>query len=609
MVSPRRHGRGGSLALRAFSAAVLVAGAAAALALLHDGYVQDGAWQLARRALERRWLAGFLWTLPVAAIAAWGLAALDRAPVRPRWRALGFLAALVPGYLFVSFRLPPDAVYAPGLDGTRALTAHALAVVAALAGAWFVAPRTRVPGLAAIAALGLVALVGAAVDARLPRAVLASASDTRGASHPRRPNVILISLDTLRADRVGAYGYLAGTTPEIDRFALGARRFTNAYTPQAWTLAAHMTMLTGLNPTEHGVNEQRMLSSGVPTLAERLDAQGYATIGVVDTCVWLDPRYGFARGFDVYRQLWNDADYKIDRILHHLDNVGDQPFFLLAHFFDPHSDHYQLPYDADDTDRALFADWYWDEFTGCDELLGCASEYLTGVNRENVELDADRVEWLSSLYDAGVRSMDRKLGRLFRELERRGLFESSIIVLTSDHGEEFGEHGKLLHEQAYTECVRVPLFLRTPEIAAAGPEVSDELVGLIDILPTLLDATGLEAPELEGRSLLDLASQRAPEHLVLDSGDGLNGLTTARWAAIREDGGWRAYDLVNDPRQQRPIAPGESAALAPEARLLLAAAEEAEYRLRARARHGEPTENPLAPEQRAALRALGYAGD
>src|SRR5688572_347105 len=172
----------------------------------------------------------------------------------------------------------------------------------------------------------------------------------------------------------------------------------------------------------------------------------------------------------------SDADVKIDWIFSLLDDLDREPFFLFAHYFDAHSDRVRLPYESDAEDMEAFAGWYDGAFDGCDEEL-CASELLYSMsNRGQVLEGADR-EYLSSLYDAGVRTLDRKLGRLFDGLERRGLLESSVILLVSDHGEEFFEHGRAMHTQNFAECLRVPFLLRPPGGQAGR---SDALVSLVD---------------------------------------------------------------------------------------------------------------------------------
>jgi arylsulfatase A-like enzyme len=220
--------------------------------------------------------------------------------------------------------------------------------------------------------------------------------------------------------------------------------------------------------------------------------------------------------------------------------------------------------------------------------------------------------YLISLYDAGLRSLDRDLGELFRGLEARGLLHKSIVVLTADHGEEFQEHGKLLHFQAYDECLRVPLFVRRP-----GPghlRVSHRLVGLEDIAPTLLDYCGVERPtEMQGRSLRPLIAGDEEgferSHVLVMDEPGHLGLRTTGWKLLTTASGLELYDLVRDPGERHNRMSDERPP--PEAddlRRLLQEEHQRAIALRARLGASDAQGRALTPSEIESLRALGYLG-
>jgi arylsulfatase A-like enzyme len=369
-----------------------------------------------------------------------------------------------------------------------------------------------------------------------------------------------------------------------------------------------MSMLTSLYPSAHGVGVDRALPRDVPTLAEQLGREGYATLAVVDVAYWMSPRFGFDRGFDLYHVMPRYAELKVEWMLSLLDDLGRRPFFLFAHFYDVHSDKQRLPYESDPEDMESLAGWYEGDFTGCGERL-CASELLYDMAERGEVLAGEDREYLSSLYDAGLRTLDRKLGRLFDGLEARGLFEDSVILVTSDHGEEFFEHGRAMHTQNFDECLHVPFILRPP---GGGTGRADAVVSLVDVAPTLLAFCGL-APELaQGVSLAPLLAggglEPARDHVLIDGRAGQLGLRTRRWALVPTAGRLAAYDAEREPAQQREMTlDGEPAGELARLRAVLVGERE---RLRlVRARFGPGAQADLSGGAREALRALGYLGE
>lgn len=586
------------LAWRILLAALALTLARTILMALKDQHLASGLLELGARSASRQVLAGFATCLlPVAALAvASSLSACGRRS-QPAL-ATTLAAALVGGYLFVSFRLPSLPYYAPHFDGTRAYAAHGGALLCALIATALLAPGLRIPltRSAALAGVALVLVPAAALQLR--RVMSGVAAST--------PNVILISLDTLRADRLGCYGYSVGTTPEIDDFAREAFVFTNAYSPEPFTLTAHMSMLTSLYPSAHGVSSKRALPPDVPTLAARLGRAGYATLAVVDVAYWMSPEFGFDRGFDLYHIMPTYAEAKVDWIFSLLDDLDREPFFLFAHFYEAHSDRQRLPYDSDPEDMEAFAGWYDGAFDGCEEQL-CASLLLFAMKDRGQVLEGADREYLSSLYDAGVHSLDRQLGRLFDGLEQRGLFERSVILLTSDHGEEFFEHGRPMHTQNFAECLRVPFILRPPGGRSGR---SDAVVSLVDVAPTLLAYCGATPELTQGVSLAPLLAgdelERPREHVLIDGREGLLGLHTRRWALVPSGGRLLAFDMASGTGQASGLPPdGEPTELS---RLRALLDHEAESLRLVRERFGESKHAVPSVDEAEGLRKLGYLG-
>lgn len=285
-------------------------------------------------------------------------------------------------------------------------------------------------------------------------------------SEPEPPNVLLITVDSLRWDRLGHAGLDREVSPAIDGLASSGVVFERAYSQAGWTLPSIATLLTGVYPGQHGaVQADRAVSSSVVSLAERLREHGYRTLAHVSH-VMLRPRTGVARGFDEYDdsvlQVGRPhrvatAEVLTDKVLASLETVTE-PFFLWVHYFDPHF--------------AYLSHEDWASFG--DE-------------------DLDR-------YDGEVAHTDRQIGRLLRKMAELGLDDRTAVVLTSDHGEEFGEHGGRLHFSLHEEVSRVPLILRVPGVA---PSRRTDPAEQIDLVPTLLSLVGAALPEgLPGRDLL-----------------------------------------------------------------------------------------------------------
>lgn len=356
-----------------------------------------------------------------------------------------------------------------------------------------------------------------------------------------RPSVILVSIDTLRADHVGLYGYERDTTPFLDRFAEQATVFERAFTVCPWTLVAHMTMFTGLFPTQHGVVEPELaLSEDVPMLAQRLQAEGYQTLALFVQS-WLHERFGFARGFDVFR-THDSAENAAEHLREELARLDrTRPFFLFYHLFDVHNgpmatgEH--MIYPSPEPFQDLF-------MPGAAERLPKIAPDVLWESQDL--LKPEEIEALIALYDGGIRHVDTRLGEAFAWLEQEGWLANTLVIFTSDHGESLAQRGRLAgHGELAQEGLHVPLVVRHPQGLAAGTRVS-EVVHLGDIVPTVLDVLGLPVDEhLPGRTLF---GPLPPERVV--TGTYLPSQFVLRWPQkiIHQDGrGNVSFDLELDP--------------------------------------------------------------
>ena len=433
----------------------------------------------------------------------------------------------------------------------------------------------------------------------------------------RRPDVVLLSLDTFRRD---ALGVLApgrrSATPRLDGLAADAVLFTTAYAPVPFTLSSHMSLLTGVYPDAHGVVDEGLsLGSGLPTLAELLRRGGYRSEAVV-TSRWLDASFGFDHGFDGYVRLpegLSSARRVTDAALEILDRRASgedrAPLFLFLHYYEAHSDFRdgdnRWPYYAPPEHRPQAGE----EASWCTREGVCATGFLDSLNRRRRRLPADRLEALRALYDGGVRTLDLEIGRLLDELHRRGSYDGSLLVVTADHGEEFQEHGQLLHSQPYDETVVVPLLVKRPAATGGGRRL-DVPVALVDVAPTLLDQLGLERPDhLQGRSLLPLlAAGEAPAESLLSQDKGRRtryALRLDRWKLVLDldTDVAELYELQTDPGEQRNLAarhPAEVERLRSHLASILTRSRDLSRTL------GAVPATPLPPEHRDDLRALGY---
>jgi arylsulfatase A-like enzyme/Flp pilus assembly protein TadD len=414
----------------------------------------------------------------------------------------------------------------------------------------------------------------------MPAEALLFSAAANGVRTDLRPNVLLVTLDTTRADRVGAYGYRKGTTPVIDSLAREGVRFANAYCSAPLTLPSHCSILTGTYPLAHKVrnNGDYYLLADAVTLAERLKENGYATAAFAASFN-TDSRFGLGQGFDVYDDSFGmdevmksfrserRADEVADAFLGWLGAASKEPFFSWVHFYDPHA-----PYDPPSPYKERFA---------------------------------------ADPYDGEIAFMDSELGRIVDALKSRKIFDRTLVVLAGDHGESLGakeesEHGIFI----YDATMKVPLIIRAPEGLPRGLTVASR-VRLIDIMPTVL--AWLKMPvnrEVQGTSLLPFIAGTEKRDLTcyLES---FYPLETFGWSELVGiiDGDWKfiraprseLYDLKRDPGEERDLVSREATTATRLNRTL-------DELIRGSVSNAEAGRRVMTGDEEARLRSLGYIG-
>lgn len=434
----------------------------------------------------------------------------------------------------------------------------------------------------------------------------------RGKEPPEIGALILVTVDCLRADHVGAYGYSRDTTPNLDAFAREGTLFRNATAVSSYTLPTHASMLTGLPPSLHGAAARSRISSDLETLPERLSAEGFRVQGLVSG-PFLAPTYGFADGFDTYRLSSTRAADLVDGALALLEESAGFRRFLFLHVFDVHA-----PYSPPEEFLSRF-----------DERPEDVSRLHDMVQKRLPPGKPEDVERVKNLYDAELAYVDREIGRFFAELRRRNLYHSSLIVVTADHGEAFYEHGSWEHgrpwqddgPRLYQEILHVPLLVKPPN--GRDGAVVEDVVSEADVFATFLDAAGLPGDGPWSKSLLRPRGHQEnawalSEFVALPRDRGALLEIVFRRENLKYRGLHRAdsldalyasspfeesvHDLASDPLERRNLLlqdPAGAASLREAVRRYLLLAREH----RSRARHEELS---LDPETLRELESLGY---
>jgi arylsulfatase A-like enzyme len=425
-----------------------------------------------------------------------------------------------------------------------------------------------------------------------------SAGDVEREAAPR--NLILISLDTLRADRLGAYGYERDTSPALDALAARGARFETVIAESNWTLPSHVTLMSGLPPQIHGVViPNQAPSADVPLLAEVLRARGFRTLGLT-AGRFLTRRYGFDRGFEEF----DDADLSFAKALaiarqRLVEFDADDRFFVFIHSYDVH-----CPYDPPEAYARRFQTRPKSDHVPTRGRCG-------NPHFNRMALTPGQARFLSDRYDAGIRHADDLLAQFLADIGRRGRLDDTLVVVVSDHGEEFMEHGKVGHRGTlYMQSLRVPWLMAGPGV----PEVViDEPVGLADVMPTLLELLGVPAPPMRGaskRALLRGERASDPQRLVFSQNDWglrLYSAVVGDRQIIVDDirGKARFFDWRADPDEQVDLA-GAKLDAERNRVLWLSARDEFQRRKRDRGRLEPESLGDASAEEREQLEALGY---
>jgi arylsulfatase A-like enzyme len=441
------------------------------------------------------------------------------------------------------------------------------------------------------------------LGALAPLALAACGGEPEPPAPPPEPlvrNLLLISLDTLRADRLGVYGSENDTSPVLDELASRSIVFQNAVAECSWTIPSHLTMLTGLYPSNHGVQDDKTrLPLDVATLAELLQAEGVRTFGEADGAYLSRPKM-FGRGFDEYRSERRGLRVILPAVDSALRGMaeGDR-YFGFVHSYDIH-----CPYDPPLRFRHAFH--------------GEGSEPIDVDGRcpnltfNKMDLTPGQVRYISDCYDGGVLYVDTMLGEFLKRLESTGVLADTALLFVSDHGEEFQEHGRIGHQATlHVEQLRVPMILYVPGLA---PQVIEEPVGLADVMPTVLELLGVAPPAgLDGRSLVPLLR-----------GEELPGTGGFRFSEVekqRKISSWmspeahllldhdtdevKLYDLLLDPTEQHDLA-AEQPERAAELRRTLEAFIDAQTGRRSGQAEGREADDAALQRE---ISDLGYGGD
>jgi len=442
-------------------------------------------------------------------------------------------------------------------------------------------------------------------------------------SEPGPPNVVLITVESLRADHVGAYGYERDTTPALDTLAGEGIVFERAYAVTSWTLPAHASIFTGLYPAAHRVVAyNHRLDDSHATLAELLREAGYQTAAFVSG-PFLQTQHNLSQGFEVYDQSASNpggnqaahsdvTNAEVERLVERFLTEGrdsERPLFLFVYLWDPHYD-YIPPAPWDSAFVPPFAEPI--------DLEGYeVRDVVTG------ETPAEQLAYVISQYDGEIAATDALLGRLFARLRETVSWGDTLVVVTSDHGEEFFEHGTKGHRNnLYEESLWIPMIVKPP--GRSAPIRDSRLVSQIDLFPTILEAAGIApAPHHHGRSLLAPADasprplffELKTEWVAQDPATGEQGILSDLWLAVR-DGDHKLvlernedrvelFDLASDPAEQTPLGPGFRPRISELDRRLKEHLEAMEAD-GARWERSPPVS--LSPGQEERLRSLGYLG-
>jgi arylsulfatase A-like enzyme len=443
-----------------------------------------------------------------------------------------------------------------------------------------------------------------------------SAAVRPAATSGNRMSVLLVTVDTLRADHLGVYGYRRPTSPRIDAFAGSGVVFDRAYTFWPKTRGSFVAMMTGRQPSRSGYNKAHPLVLGFnPTLADTLRNAGYRTAAIVDNPN-LAAQYGFSKGFETYRETWEEKALatEMDRA-HAITEAGmsflrqassDAPFFLWLHYVNPHA-----PY----TPPAPFDTRFVDEAARSGGRLPVAAGYHGGIPRQWAVPGQDRLGYYVAQYDGEIAAVDQEVGRVLDALAASPAGSRTLVMLTSDHGESLGEHDYYFDhgEDLFEPSLAIPLVLAGP-MTKTGTR-SGVFASTLDVVPTILDAVKVSyPPDLAGRSLLPalLGSAAAGRERWFAQNDrNLSATWDERFKVVAtptaEGQRFALYDRRGDPAETLDLASHTDDLRLPrrELELFLDRADR-EWAATRVLLSGAPGEGPMTAEACEKLKSLGY---
>jgi len=454
----------------------------------------------------------------------------------------------------------------------------------------------------------------------LAAALVVGAAGCRRA--PARPNLVIVVLDTVRQDHTSSYGYSRDTTPRLRELAAESTLYQNAYSVSSWTVPAHASLFTGLFPATHQSNQEHVrLAPGFTTLAELLAGAGYRTVAIVENPL-ISRANGFDQGIEAFVGAWRTQsnvqpgghDNTLDLVREAIDKLrGRPPFFLFLNLMEAHN-----PYDSSRQFRNTFVTDRSLELTA----TSFQDFYLGRRSYSEAELSH-----LRELYDAEILYDDWFVGELMDALKANDLWNDTIFVVLSDHGENIGDHGHVDHVFTLYETVtKIPLIIHDPWHFTPG-RVDEDPTQITDILPTIANLLGIESTGVQGVDLLRPGARKGrsvicdygwPVQVLRAFGDRRDDPALARWkrrlVSVTDgqskliwasDGKHELYDLARDPAEERNLV-GRPERAAEVQRLTGLLERHYGGALESAAPGPAPADESIDEQTRQELRSLGY---
>jgi arylsulfatase A-like enzyme len=426
------------------------------------------------------------------------------------------------------------------------------------------------------------------IAAVLTLTATASARGVEPAGARPRPNVLLIVMDTVRADHLSCYGYEKPTAPDLERIAAEGVLYEQAISPGSWTLPSHATLFTGLYPRDHHTTAASWkLDDSFTTLAEVLAAEGYATAGFSNN-PWVSRGTGLTQGFAAFLDMWRDdersrggddgAALTNELVLDLLASPGrTAPFFVFINYMEPH-----LPYAPPASFEGRFVPSSVPR-AQVEALRGWQTPRELGyiLRVPGFEATGDQLRILGALYDGEIAYLDSKVGELVQALESRGILKDTLLIVTSDHGEHLGDHHLMDHKMSvYDALIRVPLIVRYPGVVPAGVRIRGP-VQTNDVFPTVLKLCGIERPPTQDAAVLPMREEEVvrrdtfaefgrPTEFLKIATKSFPGVDVAPFdrslVAVRgprykyvwaTDGRSELFDLRSDPGEEHDLSAGQ----------------------------------------------------